>query len=409
MTTPNLSAPLKAQIAQLNDEIEQLNRKAADRWHEQERAKEAVVKAGKAHDPQSTEAKALKAAADRYQEVVGEVDALTTERDELFRKAAGSNRRRGDVPETKGAWLEAELKNISTVSGAGQAASPVQHFGSFIDRLAPASVALASGVTILPTDRVELKIPHITSDPTAGWINEGSQISPADPGGELIAVRPGKLAALTYVSTEAVRDSELAALGIAEQTLVRASALKLDLAFFEGSGSGAEPEGLKNTAGIQEVDLGGNGLALDDLDPVIDAFALLHAENAVPTAIYMNPRTWKALSKLRELTSGSNKPLLTESAGSPTEGIKRTLLGVPVYLSSQIPVDETQGTAVNASSIWVAEAPQIIAVQRQDAEIAIDPYARFDYDEYGVRVTSRWGICVPNPKAVCRIKGIVPA
>lgn len=409
MTTPHLSASTKAQIARLNGAIEQLNESAAERWHEHEQAREAVVKAGKADDPQSTEVKALKAAHGRYTELKDEIEELSAERDELFRKAAGESRRRGQLPETKGAWLQAELKNMSTASGAGQAASPVQHFGSFVDRLAPVSVALASGVTVLPTDRVELKLPHITSDPTAGWINEGSQIPPADPGGELLTIRPGKLAALTYVSNEAVRDSELAALGIAEFTLVRASALKLDLAFFEGSGSGAEPEGLKNTTGIQEVDLGGNGLPLSNLDPLIDGIGLLHAENALPTALYMNPRTWKALSKLRELTSGSNKPLLTQSAGSPAEGIRRELLGLPVYLSSQIPVDETQGTATNASSIWVAEASQIIAVQREDAEIAIDQFARFDYDETGIRVTSRWGIAVPNPKAVCRIKGIVPA
>ncbi|MGH3927572.1 MAG: hypothetical protein ACRDTT_32715, partial [Pseudonocardiaceae bacterium] len=125
--------------------------------------------------------------------------------------------------------------------------------------------------------------------------------------------------------------------------------------------------------------MGANGAALANLDPFADALGLLRENDATGSAIVMPPRTWRALIKLKEQSSGSNKPLLAESVGSPTGTVGgRTrgdsvgsIYGVPVWLTSQLSVTETQGTASN-----VYDAQQVVAVLRTDTTIEADPSPR---------------------------------
>jgi HK97 family phage major capsid protein len=113
--------------------------------------------------------------------------------------------------------------------------------------------------------------------------------------------------------------------------------------------------------------------------------------------------------KLRENSTDSLKPLLLESAGSPTTGVQRTLFGIPVYLNSKLSTSETKGTASNASSVYVYQADQIVAVRREEARIEVDRSIYFDRDMTAIRGVVRWDMVVPNPKAVVRIDGVVPA
>jgi HK97 family phage major capsid protein len=133
---------------------------------------------------------------------------------------------------------------------------------------------------------------------------------------------------------------------------------------------------------------------------------MLEEQNARATAIVMHPRNWRAAIKLRELTSGSNKPLLQESAGSGSQGIERAIYGVPVYLTSQLSVTETQGTSNDCGSAYVYEASEVVAVRREDARVEFDRNGLFDKDMTRVRAVSRWDLVAPNPEAVVRIKGI---
>jgi hypothetical protein len=101
---------------------------------------------------------------------------------------------------------------------------------------------------------------------------------------------------------------------------------------------------------------------------------------------------WRSLIKLKEQTSGNNKPLLAEHATSPAGPVGGgadagrqsvgSIYGVPVWLSSQLSTTETQGTATT-SSAYVYDAAQIVAVMRAD-------------------------LLVPYPEAVVRISGILP-
>lgn len=320
----------------------------------------------------------------------------------ILGSAGRSENRAGD-------WLAQEIRTVTGASGAGAAFTPTQNASTFFDLLAPKSVFLASGVNLLTTDHDSLAIPRLLTDPTSAFVAEGDPISLSDPTGDTVTATPRKIAVLTSMTNEVIADSVPSLLEVHAQSILRSAALRFDLGCFEGSGAAPEIRGLKNVSGIQNLSAGTNGAALSDLDLIADALGALDTANADSenAVIVLPPRTWTALTKVKEATSGSNKALLQESYSSASGRIERRLLGRRVYTSSQLSITETQGTSNAASSIYVYDPAQLFAVMRTNAEIFLDPYSLSASDKTQVRLTMRADLVASNPAGVVRIAGVL--
>ncbi len=293
-----------------------------------------------------------------------------------------------------------------TPLGTGRSFTPQQAGEFFIDKLNAESIGLLSGMTVVRTERRELAVPRLVQDAGTKWAAEGEDLLTTDMVADTIVATPRKLAALNIISNEVRTDSVPAILDALGTSMVRALALRLDRGIFEGSGTAPEVRGLRNTSGVGVVSMGANGAPLTNLDAIADALGTLAGNNANASAIAMHPRTWQSLSKIKTAT-GSNAPVLT-TGGTLADGITRALFGVPVYLSSQLSVTETQGTATNASSVYVYSADSVMVVFRSDATVEVDSSAAFRTDESLVRAIVRADVVVPNPAAVVRIAGVTP-
>lgn len=269
------------------------------------------------------------------------------------------------------------------------------------DKLRARSVALASGIRVIATDKDTVTFPRLTADVAPGWVAEAATIPAGDPTLDSITATPRKLAHRVEFSNEVIEDSEPSALDVVRDNLVAAMALKLDLGIYEGSGTAPEIRGLKNVSGIGSVSMGTNGAALTNLDPFADAMRLLETANARPGAIVMHPRTWGAVRKLKD---SQGRYLV----GSGSGDAPATIFGVPVFVTSQLSIAETQGTSTNASSAYVYAPGEVYLVRRRDIEVELDRSRLFDSDQSELRGRMRADLIVPNPTAVCRIAGITP-
>ncbi|MFC9296997.1 phage major capsid protein [Streptomyces sp. NPDC057011] len=276
-----------------------------------------------------------------------------------------------------------------TTTGTGKAFSPEQTAKQFVDLLAPQSVVMASGVNRVQTNAETYSFPVIRSDFTAGFVGELDDLPTGGFGADPLKVTPKKIAAADMLANELVQDGGSSFLNPVAKSLMRSVALGFDREALIGTGTGKGFVGISKTAGIQTHAVTGG---LKDLDPFVTAFGKLESVNAKATAIVMTPKTWAGLMALREAT-GSLKPLLSESAGSPTTGIQRSILGVPVWLSPFLPDAE----------ILTYEADQIFAVWRKDAGFEISDQFGFLKDGTAVRAIARAAIAVPNAAAVCKI------
>lgn len=306
-----------------------------------------------------------------------------------------------------GEWLAQELRALTGDAGSGASFTPYDAPDRFFDLLAAESVALRSGLSVIRTDRDELRVPRMTGDVGAAFYAQAATITNTSMAGDVITAIPRKLAGIERMSNELIADSVPAVLNIVGMSLVRSIGLRYDLAAYEGTGTAPEFTGFKNTAGIQTVSMGTNGAIPTNLDPFADAIGLLAASNAKAGAIVMHPRTWRTILKIKEV-SGSAKPVIQEEQGGPTAEPRRSLYGVPVFLSSQISITETQGVSgAVASSAYVYEPAQQVAVFRNDTRVEKDSSRLFNSDESEVRAILRATLAVPNPASVCRILGIL--
>ncbi len=287
-----------------------------------------------------------------------------------------------------------ETRSLTTTSADPIAPPELSTF--LFDRLRASSVALASGIRVVPTDRESIEWPKITADVNPAWYAETDTITPGDPVFATIKATPRKLAHLVELSNEVIDDSEPAIVDVLNGHLAAVLGLKLDLGIFEGN-QAVNPNvirGLKYTPGTQVVDMGVNGAAFS-YDAFIDAIGLLQAANVPgPYVAVVNPRTATDAARLKDADGNQ----LTPPVGMP-----------PVSTTSQLSTTEVKGTSSNASSAYVYAAGQLVVVRRQDATIELDRSRLFHRDMSELRGRLRADLVVPNPAAVVRIEGITPA
>ncbi len=123
------------------------------------------------------------------------------------------------------------------------------------------SAVMAMGVTTIPV-RKEFALTSLSTGATAAYVGENARIPTSE---ETFAqssiLRPRNLAALVPVSNRLLRDAdenpsvEL----VVRRDLAEVLALRQDLAFLGGTGTGEEPLGLRNIAGTTPAHLGANG------------------------------------------------------------------------------------------------------------------------------------------------------
>lgn len=297
-----------------------------------------------------------------------------------------------------------ESRSLTTTTA--DAITPPELATYLFDRLRARSVALASGIRVIATERETVTWPQIVSDPTPDWYGETELIVASDPVFASLTATPKKLAVRTEFSNEVLDDSVPDAGEVVRRLMLRALAEKLDLGIFEGNpaANADSIRGLKYTAGVVEIVHGGaNGGQITNLDVIADAIALLEAANVEAGAIVMHPRTWATIRKLKD---AQQRPLIGDFA----EDARPRLFGLPVYTTTALAVNETTGTSNDTSSIYVYATDETgpVLVRRKDAEVELDRSRLFNVDMSEMRGKLRAALLVPQPTAVVRVRGVRP-
>lgn len=315
-------------------------------------------------------------------------------------------------------WISSELRTLVPGTASGQSIDPSAFARFVVGSLAAQSTFLASGVNTITLGDGEgqsLIIPTITADATAAALAAAGTPTASDPTISQTTATPKKLMALTAVSNEVFADANAAALTALADSLVKSVSGLFDTYAYEGSGSSNQITGLQSISGINEVSMGTNGASLSNLDPFADAIGEIIADGGTPSCFVVGARTYKALIKLKSLTSGANTPLLTAGGNQPgvAQAAPLTLLGLPLFVNGHLSSTQTQGTALTAQSAFCYDASQIHAVFRKAAgasalvSVERDASRLFNLDASEIRATLRADVVAPHPEAICRIKGIL--
>ena len=148
--------------------------------------------------------------------------------------------------------------------------------------------------------------------------------------------------------------------------------------------------------GIQTVSMGTNGSQFYGWGVVLNAVSELEQANAgTVSAMVMAPRTAREIYKL------------VDNTGQPLQPPPR-IAGVPMLTTTAAPVNETEGTANNASSIILGDFSNVFVGLRTSLQVSVLNERYADSGQVGFVSWLRADVLVSRPAAMARVTGIVP-
>jgi HK97 family phage major capsid protein len=216
------------------------------------------------------------------------------------------------------------------------------------------------GGSTVPLVNGSMTVPRMTSGASASYVGEGENIATTSLAGGQLTLVGKELAAIVPVSNKLLRISNPSADAMIRNELIRALALKEDVTFIRGAGTGVAPKGLRYWAPSANVltmtstptlatvtsDLGKLELALTGSDV-----------DLVEPAWIMPPRIKTYLKDLRDSNGNRAWPELDGDM----------LRGYPVFTTTQVPINLGGGTE---SELYFVESSEIILAT--DESISID-------------------------------------
>lgn len=254
---------------------------------------------------------------------------------------------------------------------------------SFIELLRARSVVGMLGGTMLPGLVGNVAIPRQTGAATATWLaNEAAAAAEADQTIGQVPLSPKSLAAYTEVSRQLMMQSTPAADQLVINDLTRVLALAIDLAALQGSGTGGQPTGIANTAGIGSV----TGTTLG-LPGIIEFQTDVAAGNALTSnSAYVTTPIVAALLMQRQRFASTDTPLWT---GNVLDG---NVMGYRATTSTQ----------VTAASMIFGDFSNVVIGEWGFLEIALNPYASFAAAITGIRAIQTVDVAIRQAAAFSR-------
>jgi HK97 family phage major capsid protein len=290
--------------------------------------------------------------------------------------------------------LERRALGQATI-GAGGAMVPTPLAVGVIDLLRANAVSIQAGAMTVPMDSGSLKLARQLSDPAGTWRAENAAITESDPVFDQVTLAAKTWAVRFNVSRELLEDGLNTDQAI-RNILASAGAVALDRAVLVGSGSGAEPLGIRGQSGIQTESMGTNGATLAGWSPVLNAVQKLEDANSPTiTAMVMAPRTARSINGFADTTG---QPLLPP----------KRLEAIPSLVTTSMPVDETQGTSTNCSSIILGDFSKVMIGLRTQLTIQVLNERFADNGQIGFIGWMRADVALARPTALARILGLRP-
>lgn len=219
------------------------------------------------------------------------------------------------------------------------------------------------------------KIPTFEGAPVPAWRGENTVIAESDATFGARVVDPKSLAVFFKVTRELLQDTSTSDLmKFVTAQAAQEFALAIDTAALSGDGTGDQPLGLFNTAGVPTTDLVSAPMSNDVLD---NAVLAVKGRNYSPSAAIVSEQ--------------SNKDLMTATAAGDGH-----YLGRSPY-SASLPVLSTNGLTTTQV---VGQFDQMIVATRNSIEtIILDKAYLQSNNAIGVIMIGRWDIEVMRPDA----------
>ncbi|HEX4001535.1 MAG TPA: phage major capsid protein [Candidatus Acidoferrales bacterium] len=321
-----------------------------------------------------------------------------------------SQRKNGIMPKDKACAREVEyLERTITegTAGAGGTLIPQEWADFVIPELGAKVAFLKGGPNVLPMQHQVMNIPGLTNNASYSWLGENAAISESAPATNNTPLTLHTLKGLTGFSIEWLRDATPETDAAVQANLVRGAMRAVDLGYFYGSGGSTQPTGIANVSGIGTSVCGGgaNGATptTDDVSTCILGLDEANVSEA-QRVWFCNPRT---IDRFRRLKNTLGDPILWTN---PANALEMRLNGYPIFTTTQIPINQSQGTANTASTLFLVAMDDMFVgqgIKSLGLEVAISEEALFSSAEIAVRLLYRTDIQPGHAASIYALTGVL--
>lgn len=218
---------------------------------------------------------------------------------------------------------------------------PIQQLPEMIEQLKAKTVIEQAGATILPDlTGSPVHISRKTGNATASWITAGQTLTNTQQTFDQVSLSVKRLASFTQIDNLTLRLANPALDAVVERDLSSELALARDLAGIRGDGTAGQPVGVRFAPGVSLQTISGTQVpTVDDLQALVQTLDEANAPN-LKRAWIMTPRTRRTL---QAIVDASARPILTSQI-DPSPGQLNTILGNPMFVTTQIPNNLGGGT-----------------------------------------------------------------
>jgi HK97 family phage major capsid protein len=283
---------------------------------------------------------------------------------------------------------------------AGGAVVPIQQIPEIIDILRNSAQVLNAGARVLPLTSKSATIPKLLTEPTAAWRSESGAVAASDATFSQITLTPRSLSVEIKVSREWMMDQDRGA-ALIQFAIMQSMGIQLDAAALFGTGVAPQPLGLKAqlATASRVLSMGANGAKLSAqgyYKNLVVAAQRIAQANDVATGAIMSARSMYDIGGF------------VDSSGQPLQAPKILTDRVPFYESNSVSDALTQGTATNASDIYIGNWSKLIWGLREDVSIQILSEKYASTGEIGVVAHLRADLAVENINSFYLISGVLP-
>lgn len=222
------------------------------------------------------------------------------------------------------------------------------------------------GVTMLFGLSSNVDIPRKLTGSALGFITEVAAASETQPSTGKVTLSPKRIGGYIEFSKQAVIQSSMAIEPMLRQDILSEYQVGFENAAINGSGSGANPRGIRNTSGIGAVVGGTNGLALawDHLVDLESACANVNAEPDASSGYLINTKT---RGKTKKTLKAAALPFIWDNGAQPLNGYR-------AEVTNNVPSNLTKGSSngICSSVIFGSNWPMLVMATFGAVELLVD-------------------------------------
>lgn len=279
----------------------------------------------------------------------------------------GSIAREAKVAEAVRSMLAQRDLTVGTASAGGNLVATDLLAGSFIDLLRNRMVLAQLGATVLDGLTGNVAIPSQTSGASTYWVAENVDVTESQAAFGQVTLTPKTVGMFTDFSRKTLLQATPAIEALVRADLANGIAAEIDRVGLAGSGSGAEPCGVINTAGIGAVAGGTNGAAPTYAHMVSLEEAVGIANADIGSLSYVTNAKMRAQLKLTQVFASTNGQPVWQ--GNEVNGYR-------AVATNSMPSNLTKGSASGTcSAIAYGNWVDLLVGFWSGLDLILDPYA----------------------------------